>query len=131
MAEESAPSIPVQQAPVPKMDIREFREFGYLQELNRQFLHPLGLALATMIHDDGSEALGFIIDARNDPEGFAFMPGTVEPDMAQRVEAARLSFIENRRKLLGWEVQPAEDGGLLRETDDDAEGDETAESQDG
>lgn len=28
-----------------RIDIKEFREKGYLQELNRNFLHPLGLAL--------------------------------------------------------------------------------------
>lgn len=27
------------------IDLTEFRERGYLQELNRQFLHPLGMAL--------------------------------------------------------------------------------------
>ena len=29
-----------------KLDLGEFVEFGYLQEVNRTFLHPLGLALA-------------------------------------------------------------------------------------
>jgi len=35
------------------MDIKEFKERGYLQEVNRKFLHPLGLALEVVI-DDGS-----------------------------------------------------------------------------
>ncbi len=29
-----------------RIDIAEFQELGYLQELNRQYLHPLGLASA-------------------------------------------------------------------------------------
>jgi hypothetical protein len=42
---------------IKKIDIKEFREKGYLQELNRQFLHPLGLALEITINDDGTEII--------------------------------------------------------------------------
>jgi len=38
-----------------RMDIAEFREFGYLQELSRCFLHPLGLTLEVMVDDDGTD----------------------------------------------------------------------------
>lgn len=55
------------------MDIKEFRESGYLQELNRQFLHPLGLALEIIIDDEtGEEKLGGIWDCRDKPEGIYF-----------------------------------------------------------
>lgn len=54
---------------IKRIDIREFRERGYLQELNRQFLHPLGLALEVVILDDGSEELGGVWDYRSDSEG--------------------------------------------------------------
>ena len=54
---------------IKKMNIKEFREKGYLQELNRQFLHPLGLALEILIEEDGSEKLGGIWDYREDEEG--------------------------------------------------------------
>jgi hypothetical protein len=37
------------------MNIKEFREFGYLQELNRKYLHPLGLALEVTIDEKGHE----------------------------------------------------------------------------
>lgn len=57
------------QSHVPYMDIREFRDKGYLRELNRQFLHPLGLALEVIIDDDGNETIGGIRDYRDDPEG--------------------------------------------------------------
>lgn len=40
---------------IKKIDIKEFRESGYLQELNRTFLHPLGLALEVEIDDKGNE----------------------------------------------------------------------------
>lgn len=31
------------------MDVAEFRELGFLQEANRQFFHPLGLALSVAV----------------------------------------------------------------------------------
>jgi hypothetical protein len=34
---------------VKRIDVREFREFGYLQEVNRLMLHPLGLALEVVV----------------------------------------------------------------------------------
>lgn len=55
------------------MSVKEFRELGLLQELNRQFLHPLGLALEVSIDDEtGEEKFGRIWDDRKDPEGFLF-----------------------------------------------------------
>jgi hypothetical protein len=36
---------------VKKMPVAEFRRLGLLQELNRQFLHPLGLALEVVVDD--------------------------------------------------------------------------------
>jgi hypothetical protein len=56
-----------------RMTPKEFRELGYLQELNRQFLHPLGLALEMVIDTDtGAEAFGQVWDYRDDPEGIVF-----------------------------------------------------------
>lgn len=54
------------------IDIKEFRKEGYLQEVNRRFRHPLGLALAIQINDDGSEEIGVIWDAREDDVGIIF-----------------------------------------------------------
>jgi hypothetical protein len=57
-----------------RMTPKEFRELGYLQELNRQFLHPLGLALEMVIDTDtGAEAFGQVWDYRDDPEGITFL----------------------------------------------------------
>lgn len=59
--------------PIPLIDIAEFRRLGFLQELNRRFLHPLGLALYIAIDDEtGEETLGGIWDYRDDPEGLFF-----------------------------------------------------------
>lgn len=38
--------------PIKHIDITEFREEGYLQEANRLFFHPLGLALETTVCDN-------------------------------------------------------------------------------
>jgi predicted pyridoxine 5'-phosphate oxidase superfamily flavin-nucleotide-binding protein len=54
------------------IDIKEFRELGYLQELNRQFLHPLGMALSVTVDEDGNEHLEGIWDYRDDPEGIFY-----------------------------------------------------------
>lgn len=53
------------------IDLNEFREKGYLQEANRKFFHPLGLAL-TVGTDENNQVQLFVQDSREDPEGFAF-----------------------------------------------------------
>ena len=58
---------------IKRMDIKEFWERGYLQEANRLFFHPLGLALEVIVDDeDGSVKLGGVWDSRDDPEGIVF-----------------------------------------------------------
>jgi hypothetical protein len=42
------------------MDVREFREAGFLQEVSRRVLHPVGLALEVAVEEDGTERLGGI-----------------------------------------------------------------------
>lgn len=60
------------QKAVKTIPIKEFREKGYLQELNRVFLHPLGLALQVNVNEDGTEQLGCIWDYREDTEGITY-----------------------------------------------------------
>jgi len=57
---------------IKRMDIKEFREKGYLQELNRRFLHPLGLALEIQQEEDGTETLNGIWDYRDEEEGIIY-----------------------------------------------------------
>jgi hypothetical protein len=54
------------------INIKEFREKGYLQELYRRFLHPLGLALSVKIDENDNEILGSVWDYRNDKEGIYY-----------------------------------------------------------
>ena len=49
-----------------KIDLNEFKKCGYSQEVNRQFLHPLGLSL------DFNEDKIVIKDYRKNPENIIF-----------------------------------------------------------
>jgi len=93
---------------ITRMPVKEFRELGILQELNRQFLHPLGLALEVEQPEDGSaERFGGIWDYRGDPEGLMF--GTELPlGPALAVDALRRAHAAARIKLMGAIVQPIE-----------------------
>lgn len=91
---------------VPKMSVKEFRAFGYLQELNRRFLHPLGLALEVVIGLDGEEHFGEVWDGREDPTGFIYGPDTMLPEKAQRVYTEMGAREHLRYKKYGFVIQP-------------------------
>jgi hypothetical protein len=94
-------------------DIKEFREKGYLQEINRQFLHPLGLALEIKIDDNGIEALGGIWDYRNDKEGIYYDVKNSNQTRKNNFEK-KFNYIDseskrigdNRLKSLGFIIEP-------------------------
>ena len=67
-----------------RINIKEFRELGYLQEVNRRFLHPLGLALEVVQDEEGNETLGGVIDYREDPLGVYFDIKNSEPVRIQK-----------------------------------------------
>ncbi len=70
---------------IKRISIEEFREFGFLLELNRRFLHPLGMALEVTIDEEtGEESLGGIWDYREDPEGMMY--GELQQDKIDRVK---------------------------------------------
>lgn len=92
------------------MSVEEFRDLGLLQELNRRFLHPIGLALAVEGGTQGVK-LGEIWDSRNDPEGIVFDGFTPEQvERGKRLEAEIKKTRMKRRQLLGFEVQPLDNG---------------------
>jgi hypothetical protein len=98
------------------MDINEFVEQGFLQEVNRQFFHPLGLALEVLIDDNGQASLSSIWDFRDDPEGIIFAPGGVmsdEDDIRKHANVAKLlkSKIQTRIDRFGWHIQPVHSKG--------------------
>ena len=96
-----------------KMNIKEFREDGYLQEVNRNFLHPLGLALSVSVDDDGNESIDGIVDNRNDPDGMFYDLANSDESRkekfrskASNVDEQRNKLKDSRFKLLGFDIEP-------------------------
>jgi hypothetical protein len=86
-----------------RMSVAEFRERGYLQELNRNFLHPLGLALEVVVVD-GHERFGEVWDYRDDPEGIVY--ADFDDAKAQAIRQEWDARREPREQRLGYMVQP-------------------------
>lgn len=89
-----------------RMDISEFRRNGYLQEANRLFFHPLGLALEVQIDDYGNESLGGIWDYRDDPEGILYHADELSSDKAEWVAEELERHEDERERLMGDIIQP-------------------------
>ena len=89
-----------------RMSVKEFHERGFLQELNRLFLHPLGLAIEVVIDNEtGVVAFGGIWQT-DDPEGIVFE--TIDADKVKRVRELSESMATSRFQALGYIVQPSE-----------------------
>jgi hypothetical protein len=88
------------------IDVKEFRELGYLQELNRKFLHPHGLALCIQVESDGAERLLGVVDYREDLEGMYFEENTLEASKTLRVKELEDARRGPREAALGYWVQP-------------------------
>jgi len=90
------------------IDIEEFREAGYLQEANRRFFHPLGLALSLMREVDGAWKLHGIWDYRDDPEGIIFgdLDNPESKEKARQIDEEWIKRAVVRMKNLGFIVQP-------------------------
>jgi hypothetical protein len=94
--------------PVKHMDIAEFRDLGFLQEANRLFFHPLGLALEITRPTEPGEPPAFISgvwDYRDDPEGIVYDAeylNSAEAEAKMRsVGAERDRHDRARRELFG------------------------------
>lgn len=93
-----------------EITLAEFRAQGYLQEVNRRLLHPLGLALVVETLE-GFELIRGVRDDRADPEGIIYAEGTI-PE-AERARADRIDDEWSVRSVarddaLGYVVQPIE-----------------------
>jgi hypothetical protein len=88
------------------LEASTLRDDGYLQEVNRGFFHPLGLALEL---DTGTGILR-ILDFRDDPGGVMF-PWTVDTEtLATRLAAIRIARQPARIRELGFWQQPTSKG---------------------
>ena len=88
-----------------KIDIKEFRAKGFLQEANRLFFHPLGLALEVLIDELGNEKLGGIWDYRDDPEGILFEESSIDQEKIDYILNLKESKREVRFTVLGGYIQ--------------------------
>jgi len=90
---------------VKKIDIEEFRNFGFLQEVNRQFFHPLGLALEV---DLTKNIIVGIWDCRDDPEGIYYNDLTKESSIQKALNVKKFKEEKDKSRMerLGYIIQP-------------------------
>ena len=80
---------------------------GYVQEINRRFLHVLGLSIEPLFDEHG-EVINFsVLDARGDPAGIAYSPADVSFAAVQRISSELSAKAESRKSLRGFVWQPA------------------------
>ena len=98
---------------IKKINIKEFREKGYLQEINRLFLHPLGLALAVKINDDSTEELDCIWDYREDEEGIYYDLENADDERIKKfsdnskiIATEFENRLPKRKEKLDFEIEP-------------------------
>lgn len=88
------------------MSIEEFRDLGFLQEINRLILHPASLALEVTVdlneQNEFVMSLSGIQDYRHDPEGMNF----IKTPSADKAIAVMNSVAPERYKSLGYIYQP-------------------------
>jgi hypothetical protein len=91
---------------IKRIPIKEFRELGFLQEINRRLLHPCGLALEVIIEENGDAKLGGVWDYREDPEGLAYADDVLTKEKFESVEKLFRFHEGHRREHLGYFIQP-------------------------
>lgn len=88
-------------------------ETGLLFEINREVLHPLGLALETVVNEETGEVeMGCLQDFRADPEGVVFDDAALKEGTAKILKFMReegQERIASRKKGLGYVIQPLPD----------------------
>ncbi len=96
---------------LPIMPIVDFINLGYLQEANRQWFHPLGLALFATFQDNKPIGIGLGVQATDDQEGIKFADTDIDAEKAHRILKEQTRREVARRKALGYVIQPIIDIG--------------------
>ena len=97
-------------------DMAKFVDFGYLQEVNRKFFHPLGVAMHIEFDNNRKPARWGIIDCRRNKVGLVYHEKFLEHKNAKaatiRIEKERIKRLGYRMKEFGGksEVQPIPKG---------------------
>jgi hypothetical protein len=108
---------------IKRIPIKELREMGFIQEINRRLLHPCGLALEVILDKEtGEETLGGVWDFRDDPEGMYFGEEVLSVEKARTVDKLWYSKTHHRDEHLGYIVQPLPEPEkkIVNEGEDDA-----------
>lgn len=106
--------------PNPRMTLREFIDGGYLQEVNRQFFHPLGKCLVVRDGEQASETTEFTpdlfwIESTEDPEGFEFGKGGIATwEKADKVHLEWQKHREARQQRFDCEWVPGAIESMMR-----------------
>lgn len=95
---------------LPLLDPVELKESGLLFAINRDYLHPIGLALSVDVNRDLVPfRVGPIFDGRDDPAGITFADDCIDPEIVAKAEilaeSAAVRFAR-RKTALGFVVQP-------------------------
>lgn len=102
--------IPKATAEVRRMPIADFVRLGFLQEINRRYLHPLGLALEVELENGEPARLGGVWDYRHDPEGLLFSEEDLRSAEVRRkadeFSAHLFARYPDRIRAVGAWVQP-------------------------
>lgn len=98
--------VPRDSTEISRMSVHEFRHLGFLQEVNRQLLHPCGLALEVIVDAGGNERFGEIWDYRDDPEGILFLQAPDAEKAARVAEEADCHAAFRQAMLEGHVIQP-------------------------
>lgn len=103
-----AEHLTIKEEMVERIAPKEFQDFGFLQEVNREYLHPLGMALEVIVNDEtGDISFGGIWDYRDDPEGLRFRPENIDQEKVKQVAKFKRERWASRLKKLGYTIQPA------------------------
>lgn len=95
------------------LDPKEFVAGGYLHEINRLLLHPLGLALEFNPMTHAASAKVRIWDDRDDPEGIYLGNDLLSLEKAVKVCNELLARRDARMAALGWVIQPFPEDRVL------------------
>jgi len=93
------------------MTLKDFVDQGFLQELNRQFLHKHGLAMSVIEEESGKVTFNAIMQT-DDPEGFYFGMGRKSDsekqdfvDKAWAVKECHDNYRNKRGQLFGYTLE--------------------------
>lgn len=85
---------------------KDLRSLGILQEVNRQWFHPLGLELQVGFDAEGKEWLHGVVDFRDDGVEPQFPDGLINQKRSKWVQDEQDRRAKQRLERLGFVVQP-------------------------